>query len=206
MNFNNLNSSELQNFVFLVLLLTFLTISLIARKDIKIGKTIKYLGTWLVIALISISIYSYRHQFYDFKDRILGEINPSHARTRNTGTIVINMSQNNHFYMKLRINGKDIKFMIDTGASDVVLNKQDAKLIGINFKKLIFNKRYQTANGISWGANILLERIKVGNVEFNDVQASVNKSNMGTSLLGMSFLRKFKKYEFYQDRLILTLF
>jgi predicted aspartyl protease len=40
---------------------------------------------------------------------------------------------------------------------------------------------------------------------FYDVPASVNSAEMGTSLLGMSFLRRFKKYEFYRDKLILSM-
>ena len=45
----------------------------------------------------------------------------------------------------------------------------------------------------------------VSGVKFKDVNVSVNSANMGVSLLGMSFLKRFSKYEVYQDKLILTL-
>ena len=95
--------------------------------------------------------------------------------------------------------------MIDTGASDLVLSLKDAKKVGIDVRKLNFNKRYQTANGVTYGASVSLDQVEFGGVKFGNIPASVNNSQMGTSLLGMSFLRNFKKYEFYRDKLILTI-
>jgi aspartyl protease family protein len=95
--------------------------------------------------------------------------------------------------------------MIDTGSSDIVINLEAAQKLGIDPKKLTFNKPYQTANGTSWGASVTLEEFQIGNVKFRNIPASVNNADMGTSLLGMSFLRQFRKYEFYRDKLILTL-
>jgi len=95
--------------------------------------------------------------------------------------------------------------MIDTGASDISISLKDAKKIGVNIKNLEFNKRYQTANGIALGASISLKEMEVGEIKFFDLTASVNGGDMNNSLLGMSFLKRLKKYEFYQDQLILTI-
>jgi len=206
MGFDNLSSSDFQHFVYSVLILLVLISGLASRREMGISKILKYLGIWSAIILVIISAYSYRYEFTDFKDRLLGEINPAQARIGKSGTIIIDSSQDGHFYMNVKINGAPVRFMIDTGASDIVLNYKDAKKIGVNFKKLNFDRRYQTANGTALGATVSLDKIEVGNVEFNNVSASVNQSDMGTSLLGMSFLRKFKRYEFYQDQLILTSF
>ena len=46
--------------------------------------------------------------------------------------------------------------------------------------------------------------MEISGIKFRDVKASVTQGEMGVNLLGMSFLRRFDKYEFYQDRLILT--
>jgi aspartyl protease family protein len=178
---------------------------LASRKDLPFGKILKYLGIWSAIGFIAISLYSYRYEFSGFKNRILGEINPSSAQITESGELIILLSQDGHFYMDVRINGVAMRFMIDTGASDITISLDEAKRIGIDLKKLSFDKPYQTANGTSWGANVNLEEIEVGNVKFKNVSASVNNAEMGTSLLGMSFLRKFRKYEFYQDRLVLRI-
>jgi aspartyl protease family protein len=135
----------------------------------------------------------------------VGEINPSAAKIGERGELIINLAEDGHFYLDLKINGISSRFMIDTGASEITISLAEAKRIGVDVKKLNFNKPYQTANGTSFGASITLEKIEVGNVKFYDVSASVNSSDMGISLLGMSFLRQFNRYEFYRDKLILEI-
>lgn len=205
MGFNNLNNSDWQNFIYLALVLLVLVSGLSLRRELGTKKILKYFAIWSFIGLISISFYSYRHEFADFKNRILGEINPSAARVNQSGQITINLSQDGHFYINVEINSLPIRFMIDTGASDIVISITEAKRLGFDVQKLLFNKPYQTANGTSWGASIIFNELKVGNIKFRNVPASVNGAEMGNSLLGMSFLRQFKKYEFYRDRLILTI-
>jgi aspartyl protease family protein len=205
MDFNSLSGGDWQNFSYLALLLVVMLSGLFSRRDLAFGKILKYLGIWSVIALFIVTLYSYRYEFVDFKSRILGELNPSATQVTKSGNLVINISQDGHFYMDVAVNGIMMRFMIDTGASDITISLGDAKKLGIDLTELQFNKPYQTANGKSWGANIKLREVAVGNAKFYNISASVNSSEMGVSLLGMSFLRQFKKYEFYQDKLILTL-
>ncbi len=205
MGFNNFNDGDWQSFTYLLILLTVLMGSLFSRRDLPFKTVFKYLGIWSALGLVIIILYSYRFEFSDFQARILGEINPSWAKTTKDGKIEVKLAQDGHFYIDVKINNIPVRFMVDTGASDIVISVKDSKRIGINPEKLSFNKPYQTANGTSWGASISFEKLEVGSAVFSNVNASVNNADMGTSLLGMSFLRRFKKYEFYQDRLILEL-
>lgn len=196
--------SDWMNFIYLGILLVFIASSLFARRDINIKKALGYLGIWSLIALIAIILYSFRHSFVDFRGRVAAEIFPSKAVINDSGQIVIASSQGGHFYVNTKVNGVPIRFMVDTGASDISISMSDAKRIGIDVSRLNFNKPYQTANGTSYGASIVIDSIDIAGAKFYNVRASVNSGNMGTSLLGMSMLRKFRKYEFYQDRLYLT--
>jgi len=205
MGINNLNQGDWQNLIYLLIILVFLSSGLLSRSNLGIAKIAKYFAIWSLIGLFIIALYSYRYEFFAIKDRVFSEINPSKAKIDKNGSLIINISADHHFYVNLKINGTEVRFMIDTGASEIVINPRDAKRIGIDLKKLNFNRQYQTANGISWGASALLDKIEIGEIEFKEVIASVNDADMGVSLLGMSFLRRFKKYEFYQDRLELTL-
>ncbi len=155
---------------------------------------------------MAVALYAYRFEFADFKSRIMGEINPASARfDQDLGELVINISQDGHFYLNVKINGVAVRFMVDTGASDVTLSLEDAKKVGLDVSGLKFSKPYQTANGTAWGASVVLKDVMIGEVKFIEVSASVNSAKMGNSLLGMSFLRRFKKYEFYQDKLVLSI-
>jgi aspartyl protease family protein len=200
-----MQNNDWQNFIYLALILSLLVGSLISRRDLDFSKVVKYLGIWAVIGFVVVALYAYRFEFADFKARILGELNPARAQVGRSGELIVNLSEDGHFYLNTKINGAPVRFMIDTGASSITLNLEDAKKIGIDVKKLNFNQSYQTANGTSWGASVRLEEVVVAGVKFVNVGASVNRSEMGTSLLGMSFLRQFKKYEFYRDRLVLTI-
>ncbi len=198
-----MNNSDSHNLIYLILLLIIILSGFISRRNNDWSLIFKYLFYWSLVGFVGVIIYSYRFEFLGFKNRIMGEINPRSVRVEGEN-IIINISEDGHFYINLMVNDSKILFMIDTGASDLVLSKSDAIKVGINLNNLNFNKTYQTANGISWGASIILKQIQIGNIKFYNVNASVNQGDMGSSLLGMSFLRQFHRYEFFRDKLILT--
>jgi aspartyl protease family protein len=199
-----MENNDLSQIVYLVILILIMSYGMINRKEMSLKKIVKYFLIWSLIGLIIIALYAYRFEFNNFKERISGEINPTSAQLNQQGQLIINISDDSHFYVKILINKKPILFMVDTGASDIVLNLQDAIKIGINPKNLIFNRQFQTANGRVLGASIILKEVEISGIKFRDIKASVTQGEMGVNLLGMSFLRRFDKYEFYQDRLILT--
>ena len=186
-----------------ILILVLLGSGLIFHFRGRISTAIKYAGIWVVIILALVFIYSYKHDFSDFKNRLISSLSPSTVITNKDGSISVRVSQDNHFYINTEINGKNVRFMVYTGASDIVINKETAKKIGIDIKDLKFINTYYTANGKVRGAPIRLESIKVGNIVINDVRASVNEADMNKSLLGMSFLNKLRGYEVKKD--VLTL-
>ncbi len=199
-----MQNDDLQQIIYLIILISVMIIGISSRREMTLKKIIKYLLIWLGVAFIFVALYAYRFEFGDFKNRISGEINPTSAQLNQQGQLVVNISDDSHFYVKLLINKVPILFMIDTGASDIMLSISDAKKIGINTNNLIFNRPYQTANGRSFGASIKLKEVEISGIKFKDIYASVNEGDMGVALLGMSFLRRFSKYEFFQDRLVLT--
>lgn len=201
----NLTDSQQQNLVYLVLLLAVLLSGLVMRRDITLRRVLRDLVVWGCFGLVFVGIYSYRYEFFELKRRILGELRPSQALTDEKGRLVINIARDGHFYLDTRINGQDVRFMVDTGASDMVLNVKDAKKVGIDVLNLNFNRRYNTANGVVFGASVVLDEVEVarGRV-FYGVRASVNSADLGVSLLGMSFLRQhFEGYKVRRDKMIL---
>ncbi len=202
MNFSNLNESDWQNFAYIVLLLIFMVPRFLSR-EMPFAKTLKYISLWGFAALFFVSLHAYRYHLLEFKDEIFSAINPTKPKTNKSGQIIIKIAEDGHFYINTKINDFDVRFMIDTGASDVVISQNEAKRIGFDFKKLNFNKIYQTANGKTYGASIIIDEMWIADKRFEKVNASINKSEMGQSLLGMSFLKRFKKYEFYREELIL---
>lgn len=197
--------SERINLLYLVLVLVILVSGLVSRRDMPLSKIAKYLFLWTIIALGAVLLYSFRYEFEHFKERIASELLPSRATINHENRqIIVKASQDGHYYLNVNINNKPVMFMIDTGASDIVLNQKDAKSAGINFNSLVFNKRYETANGAVMGASIIIESFEISGIFIKNVRASVNSGELDVSLLGIDFLKRFKKYEFYQDKLIIS--
>ena len=87
------------------------------------------------------------------------------------------------------INGSAVKFLVDTGATTIALNGSQARRLGIDFKKLGKPIPINTASGNTVGYLITLDRVKVGGIELQNVEAAVlDGSEPIEALLGMSFL------------------
>jgi len=102
------------------------------------------------------------------------------------------------------VNGKPIEFVIDTGASQVVLSQQDAKKVGIDPSGLAYLGTANTANGTVRTASVRLDTVVLGGLIDSDVRAVVNDGEMDGSLLGMTYLGKFDSITIKDNELILS--
>ncbi len=178
-----------------------LSVVALSLRKIPITQTIKYAGSWIAVFLVIIIGYSYKDSILN--TRIAGELLPNRARVYGDGSVAIRASRGGHFYIEAKVNGVAINFMIDTGASDVVLNKEDAQRIGINTDTLSYNRTYQTANGATGGAGIKLNRLQIGDFILDDFPASVNQGELGNSLLGMSAIKQLGGFKIDGDEMVI---
>lgn len=109
-----------------------------------------------------------------------------------------------HFYVTAKLNGEPVQFVVDTGATDVVLTPEDADRIGIDLDDLAYSGIATTANGTVRTARARVAEIVLGAFTDRDLPVLVNEGEMEQSLLGMSYLRRFEKIEIADDRLLLT--
>jgi aspartyl protease family protein len=116
---------------------------------------------------------------------------------------VIRAGTYGHFLVEAVVNGVPIDFMIDTGASHVVLTLDDAAKIGFTGNNLQFTQEFESANGTVRAAPVELRELRIGQLQLFDLEASVNGGPLPISLLGMSFLRRLRGYEVARDRLVL---
>jgi len=120
------------------------------------------------------------------------------------GRAVINRAADGHFHLTLGLNGHPVEFMVDTGASRMVLSIADADRIGIDHTELAFSNRAQTANGIVRTAPIRIDEVRFGQAVDRDVPAEVSGGAMPGSLLGMSYLSRFATIRIDGDRMTLV--
>lgn len=125
----------------------------------------------------------------------------SHAPTANAA--ILTKEGDGHYWADADVDGTHVKFMVDTGASTVALTYRDAQRIGLDPDSLDYAWRVGTAGGDVMGASVLLERIRIGQVEVENVEAMVLREGLRQSLLGMTFLGELDSYEFRRRNLIL---
>jgi clan AA aspartic protease (TIGR02281 family) len=108
-----------------------------------------------------------------------------------------------HFRVDAMVNGVPIRFLVDTGASIVVLNPADARHIGLDLDSLAFTASAETANGKVDAAPVVIQEILIGPIRLTDVVGAVDRQDTMTSLLGMSFLSRLQGYEVSSGELTL---
>ncbi|MDC0737301.1 TIGR02281 family clan AA aspartic protease [Cognatishimia sp. SS12] len=151
----------------------------------SLGKSVQQALAWGLIFLGIIAAYG-------MWDEIRGTILPQQASFNEGGSIEIPRARDGHFYLTAEINGTDIEFVVDTGASDLVLAPKDAAKLGFTADSLQFFGRANTANGEVRTAPVTLRSVAVGPYEDRDIRASVTEGALNISLLGMSYLNRYE--------------
>jgi aspartyl protease family protein len=173
------------------------------HKGLRASQVLKYACIWIGIAGIVGLGYAYRFELGVVKDRFLAELVPGAGVSATGGEIQFRADSSGHFIVEALVNGVSVRFLVDTGASDVTLSPRDAGRIGLDANRLNFNRPYRTANGVVMGAPVTLPSIRIGPIEVRNVPGSVNGAPLGASLLGMSFLERLRGYRVENGTLIL---
>ena len=116
---------------------------------------------------------------------------------------IIDREPDGHYWTRADVDGTAVKFMVDTGASTVAITFRDAQRIGLKPEDLEFKWEILTAGGVVHGAAVTLEKISVGQVEIENVEAMVLREGLEQSLLGMTFLGELYSYEFRKSQLVI---
>lgn len=95
-----------------------------------------------------------------------------------------------HYRSNGSINGKPVRFLVDTGATLVAMGPSDAAKAGIDYKNKGKAGLTQTANGTAVSWRVKLNAVKIGTITLNDVDGAVTSADMPEVLLGMSFLSR----------------
>jgi len=191
-----LSSDDIATFVYLVLLGTVIGGWLIVANRGRLGKLAQYFAIWSFIfigAIVTAGLWS------DIRETVT----PRQSVMMDGARIELPRSVDGHYYVTLDVNGAPIRFVVDTGATDMVLSHGDAERAGIKFDRLVFSGRAFTANGTVQTAPVVLDSVSVGGITDRGVRAVVNGTDMRDSLLGMSYLQRFSRVEIAGARMVL---
>lgn len=156
---------------------------------------LKSAAIWVAIGSVLILTYSFRHDAADLIGRFRAELLPSSPVMVEKGAVSFRAGNDGHFIVEAEVDGTRLRFLVDTGATGVVLSPADARRLGFDLTALSYTQPAQTANGLVYGAPVRLRNIRIGTLVVLDIGASVNGAEMKHSLLGMSLLNRLGGYD-----------
>lgn len=141
---------------------------------------------------------------FGFKDVLMASLFDKEPQMISEDTIVLTRDRSGQFLANVEINGTDIEFLVDTGASDLVLSQADARAAGVNMERLDFFITSMTANGEVKSAPVRLDTVAMAKFVDTDVPARVNGGALDISLLGMTYLDRFRSLRVEGDKMYLS--
>lgn len=160
------------------------------------NKTLQQIAAWAFIFIGVIAAYGL------WQD-IQGSVDPGLRMNVSDSGISVPRAPDGHYYLQLMINEKPVDFLVDTGASQVVLSHRDAERVGIDTDALKYFGRAMTANGEVRTAPVEIEAVSLGGFTDHDLTAWVNEGEMDRSLLGMEYLQRWPSVQITNGALIL---
>ena len=121
----------------------------------RLGRSVRDLAVWgLIFAMVVIA--------YGFRDTLRQQLFPAATVELGDGAIELRRQDDGHFHATLEVNGQPVRFLVDTGASGIVLSRADAAAAGLDVAGLAYTGRAETANGPVATAPVRLAEVRFG--------------------------------------------
>ncbi|WP_372573177.1 retropepsin-like aspartic protease family protein [Ruegeria jejuensis] len=191
-----MDGDNIARFAYLALLGSALAFWFFTQNRQSVNKTLQQLAAW---ALIFIGVIA----AYGLWEDIQSTVDPGLRISVSDSGISVPRAPDGHYYLQLMVNDKPVDFLVDTGASQVVLSHRDAERVGIDTDALNYFGRAMTANGEVRTAPVEIEAVSLGGFTDNNLTAWVNEGEMDRSLLGMEYLQRWPSVQITNGALIL---
>ncbi|MDG1858962.1 MAG: TIGR02281 family clan AA aspartic protease [Emcibacteraceae bacterium] len=186
----SLTTGQSASLMYDFLLLALIGAGLIGHVIGNPGQALRNIAGWVIIT----AILGLGYSIWNGGSILSREFDPS-GGSATSDTITFRADMSGHYRVRASVNGQEIDFLIDTGATSVILTKTDAEKIGFDLDNLSFKAPASTANGMVYNAPVRLNVMEVGPIRLEGIQAFVNEGELDISLLGMSFLNQLTGYE-----------
>ncbi len=194
---DQLSGDDFGNLIYLVLLGGVIAFWFFTSGRNSMNKVLQQMAVW---ALIFIGVIAAYGMWSDIRQTVMPQQNVISGGER----IELPRAPDGHYYAVAMVNDAPIRFVVDTGATGVVLRKADAEKAGIDVGSLAFLGQAMTANGTVRLASVRTESFGFSGAEIDRFRVDVNEGQMSQSLMGMSYLQTFSKIEISNGTLVLV--
>ncbi|QKV17634.1 TIGR02281 family clan AA aspartic protease [Oricola thermophila] len=173
----------------------------------RFGQLARQAGIWIAVLILLVIGYEYRFELQETATRVTSGLVPGAAITQTSanGNLTVTIQRSGrHFETAGTVNGTRQTFLVDTGASTVVLTESTARKAGIDPATLDYRIPIATANGMAMAARVSDIEVTVGGIVRSGMIALVAKDDqLSSNLLGMNFLDTLDSFEVRGDRMVL---
>lgn len=203
---------KMPEIIWYVLAIT-LVLSAFAGRKIQLGGALGLILFWIALIGGTAFLYGHRQQILS----LLGEQsdvpistapsqvqqNSAMGRAGRAGTVRIAQSDDGHYWATGNINGHDVRFLIDSGATITAISTDMARAAGLNIDSDGPGVALQTANGPILARRSNAASIAVGAIRLNDLPLVVSDAFGSTNVLGMNFLSRLKSWRVENGEMVL---
>lgn len=192
-----MSNDQAPNVVYTVLLLVLVASSLISMR-LPIGKVAKMAAAWIAIFAVGFVLFSFRSEFMAIGQRLKAEAAGTPIQVGEE--LRIPMADDGHFWVEASVNGHEMPFLVDSGASVTTISRSTADSAGIETGMRF--ALVETANGTVQMYKASADSFTVGSIARSDFPVQVNDHD-GSNVLGMNFLSSLNSWRVEGNYLVL---
>jgi len=172
-----------------------LLLSSLVTRRLPLGYVAKAAFAWIAIFATLFAIFSFRFEFKAVWERVKADISGTAGQSVSGEEITIRRQDDGHYWLQVDVNGKPVRFMIDSGATTTAVNANTALETGIEVDANGYPVFLNTANGSVAAQRSVILSLKIGSRELGQHDVVVSESFGDTNVLGMNFLDSMQRWK-----------
>lgn len=176
-----------------------LLISSLAARRLPLKDTARMALAWVAIFAALFTVFSFRSELKVVWNRVTGDLMGTANQSVSGQTVQLKRRDGGHFWVRAQVNGNNVDFMIDSGATTTALSTDAAKAAGVDIDETGFPILIETANGTVQAKRGTIGSMQVETIKLNDLPVTVSDNLGDTNLLGMNFLDRLSNWKVEGD-------
>jgi aspartyl protease family protein len=172
-----------------------LLVSSLAARRLPLGYVAKAAFAWIAIFAALFAIFSFRFEFVAIWERVKADILGTAGQSVSGDEIAIRRQDDGHYWLQVDVNGKPVRFMIDSGATTTAVNADTARETSIEVDADGYPVILDTANGRVTAKRGVIQLLKIDALEIPQHKVVVSESFGDTNVLGMNFLDSMQSWK-----------
>lgn len=185
------------------LLAALLPLSALLSRRVSVRASLAMALCWAGIFLFVLVMFSFRQEFTAFALNIKSRLTDAPQQQAVGKSLHIRISEDGHFWVAGSVNGKDTRFLIDSGATLTTLSDEAAAQAGLKTDSFAPGLAMQTANGVVIAKRSEISGLMIGPIQTSELPVIVSDRMNGVNVLGMNFLSRLKSWRVEKDQMVL---